>query len=308
MEEVACNLCGARDFTVVFGAGVAQRNQVVRCSRCRFMYATPRLETHHDHWPDVADFDYQTHVPLRYQKERVQVRDLAPTRRLLAELHPRHGKCVEVGCSLGFQLAAMRDDGWEVLGIEPDRHACRHATEKLGVPTLCSVYRDGLLADASVDVLIMLHVIEHVPDAMATLRSIHRVLKPGGHLVLETPRYDTLVFRILGRRERNVSLDDHIFFFTVESLRRAYEMAGFSLERLVLPGRSLSAERFLHLAAARLGLQPLRRVADWVSRRSSLRDWTMNINLRDIQRVCLRRVEPAPAPVSHPQRTEQPSV
>lgn len=295
MEHVACNLCGTKDFRVVFRPGVAQQNQVVRCVGCGFMYASPRLEAHHDHWPDVADFDYETHVPLRYQKERVQVRDLAPTRRLLAELHPNRGKCVEVGCSLGFQLAAMRQDGWDVLGIEPDRHACRHATDKLGVPTICSVYQDGLLPDASVDVLVMLHVIEHVPDPVSTLRSVHRALKPGGHLVLETPRYDTLMFRILGRRERNVSLDDHIFFFTVESLRRAYELAGFSLERLVIPPRSLSAERLVQLVATHSGIRRAHRAADWLARRLPLKDWNVSVNLRDIQRVCLRRVDAAPA-------------
>ena len=67
----------------------------------------------------------------------------------------------------------------------------------------------------------MLHVIEHVPDPVGTLREIWRILKPGGHLILETPRYDTAMFWLLGRRERSLSCDGHIFFFTNESLRRA---------------------------------------------------------------------------------------
>ena len=46
--------------------------------------------------------------------------------------------------------------------------------------------------------VVFIHVIEHVPDPLETLRSIYRVLKPGGHLVIETPRYDSLMFKLLG--------------------------------------------------------------------------------------------------------------
>ncbi len=292
MRQVACLLCGEEEYSVVFPPGLAQRHQVVRCGSCGFMYASPQIEANHDHWPEERDFDYAVRSPMRIQKERVQVRDLAPTRKLVAALHPNRGKCVEVGCGLGFQLAAFEDDGWDVLGIEPDKHACRHATEKLGVPTICSVFREGLLPDASVDVLVMLHVIEHVPDPIAALRAVHRALRPGGHLILETPRYDTLMFRLLRHRERNVSLDDHVFFFTVESLRRAYELAGFALEGQVFPGRSLSAERLVQLAGAGSRLRGAGSAADWLCRRLPLRNWTVSVNLRDIQRVCLRRAEP----------------
>jgi len=62
--------------------------------------------------------------------------------------------------------------------------------------------------------------------------------------VLETPRYDTLMLKLLGRRERSLSCDGHIFFFTIDSLRRLYEIAGFELERLDYPPRSLTLDRW----------------------------------------------------------------
>lgn len=46
------------------------------------------------------------------------------------------------------------------------------------------------MADASLDGIVSLDVLEHVPDTMAALREFVRVLKPDGVLVLTVPFYD----------------------------------------------------------------------------------------------------------------------
>lgn len=43
--------------------------------------------------------------------------------------------------------------------------------------------------DCSFDEVRLIHVIEHVGDVMATMSEIHRILRPGGRLVMETPHY-----------------------------------------------------------------------------------------------------------------------
>ena len=35
----------------------------------------------------------------------------------------------------------------------------------------------------------LIHVIEHVGDVIATMEELHRILKPGGQIILETPHY-----------------------------------------------------------------------------------------------------------------------
>ena len=60
----------------------------------------------------------------------------------------------------------------------------------------------------------MMHAIEHVSDPYSTWKEIYPILKPGGIFVMETPRYDTLMFKLLGKRERSLSCDGHIYFFT----------------------------------------------------------------------------------------------
>ena len=57
------------------------------------------------------------------------------------------------------------------------------------------------------------------------------------------------MFQLLGKRERSLSCDGHIFFFTTGTLKQAYEKAGFLLERLEFVGRSLTLDRLAHNVA-----------------------------------------------------------
>ncbi|MFM8531029.1 MAG: class I SAM-dependent methyltransferase [Ilumatobacteraceae bacterium] len=43
------------------------------------------------------------------------------------------------------------------------------------------------LPDASIDILLTPHVLEHVPDTGRALHEIHRILRPGGRMYLQVP-------------------------------------------------------------------------------------------------------------------------
>jgi SAM-dependent methyltransferase len=45
------------------------------------------------------------------------------------------------------------------------------------------------LEDQSFDTVVSTELLEHVPDPLRALREMHRLLKPGGYLILATPMY-----------------------------------------------------------------------------------------------------------------------
>lgn len=116
---VACNLCGADDPVVVFEAGRAQSNRIVRCARCGLMYGSPRIvELDLDR---VARFDpgyldgmLARDYDPRMDKESFQVIDWDDAKAWLAQRFPSRGRLLEVGCGLGFLSCHFQRDGWRV--------------------------------------------------------------------------------------------------------------------------------------------------------------------------------------------------
>lgn len=94
------------------------------------------------------------------------------------------------------------------------------------------------MADASVDLFICNHVLEHVPDVAAALREIYRVLKPGGTAILQVPlalRLDRSIELPLTstgeERIERLGQDDHLRLFTPADYLATLEAAGFAVER-----------------------------------------------------------------------------
>ncbi|MGC8640248.1 MAG: class I SAM-dependent methyltransferase [Isosphaeraceae bacterium] len=297
-EPVLCNYCKVDDATVVFGPGVAQINQIVRCNRCGLMYSNPRTKAPDHVNLSRADPNFNPLTPgnWRILKEKIQVRDYDRTRKLLNNLRPERGKLLEVGCGLGYLLAAFRDDGWDVLGVEPYYQACRYAGAELGIEVKNAILETAEFPDESFDVVLLNHVIEHIEDPLGTLREVNRVLKPGGHFVIETPRYDTLSFKLLGRRERSINCGGHIYFFTTQTLKNLYEAAGFEQVDLRYTGRSLTMERMLWNVGVVSKSKTVQKALEVLSRKLGLSNVRLYVNFRDVQRACVKKVSRSSSP------------
>lgn len=289
-KEVACNCCSGDQATTVFEAGVAQVHRIVRCNRCGLLYASPRAVTH-EHQEGVEEIheDSEEYTAQRIEKEELQVKDYARTLRLLRTLYPQRGKLLEVGSGFGYLLAEFRKDGWDVHGIDPYDLACDYTRKTHGIETKQVTVEDADYPEESFDVVIMNHVIEHMTDPIGSLRMVHRLLKRGGHLVIETPRYDTLMFKLLGKRERSVSCDQHIYFFTRESLQKMYEEAGYREVKTWSTGRSLTLERLAWNLGVISKMKGVRKALEVLSRKLKLNNVRIYLNARDIQRVCVQK-------------------
>ncbi|OLE16650.1 MAG: hypothetical protein AUI36_37220 [Cyanobacteria bacterium 13_1_40CM_2_61_4] len=288
---VNCNNCGACEREVVFPPGVAQKHQIVRCMNCGLMYAYPRATA------NIANYEAagQTREPMSLQTPEVirsfdKLPDYEPIGLELRKLLPRGKALLEVGCHAGVLLDRFRGQGWNVSGVDPDSRAANFASSHYRLDVKASTLEDAGYDSATFDAVVMLHVIEHLDDPAGTVGVIARLLRPGGLLVVETPVYDTLMFRLLGRRERSLSCDGHIVFYTGGTLAALLERCGFEIVAQRRVGRTMSLGRLLWNIGVMSKSKTLQHMIERASNALGLiHRGRLYLNTRDMVRIFARK-------------------
>jgi len=147
------------------------------------------------------------------------------------------GKLLDVGCGGGRLLKRMKKCGWQVEGTDFDAQATQRVTARYGIRTHVGDLPQCQLPANSFDAITMSQTIEHLYDPAATLHECLRILKPGGLLVMTTPNVDSLGANEFGAFWRGWEAPRHLHLFSVESLRRLTQQAGFE----VIEARTYSA-------------------------------------------------------------------
>lgn len=148
-------------------------------------------------------------------------------------------RILDVGCGLGIYVKKLRQFSDDVHGVDIDPAKVREASAILPnireAPAECLPY-----PDATFDVLLSHEVLEHVSDDQAAVREAHRVLKPGGRMVVFVPNrlypFETHGIYWRGRYHfgnyplvnylpdfLRVRLCPHVRAYTYRSLRRLFE-------------------------------------------------------------------------------------
>lgn len=143
----------------------------------------------------------------------------------------RNSTIVEVGCGKGQFLRKLvslpgannKGFGFDPSYVGPD-------TDLDGRLAFRRCYYDDTCTDVAADVVVCRHVIEHVPDPMALLRSVRAALAhaPDARVFFETP----CVEWILRNRVVWDFFYEHCSLFTAASLSLAFQRSGFAVERV----------------------------------------------------------------------------
>ncbi|MEY3019843.1 MAG: hypothetical protein RLZZ272_827 [Actinomycetota bacterium] len=128
--------------------------------------------------------------------------------RFVVELAREHDvtRLVDAGCGEGYGLGLLAeglgigavpgtDAPRTIVGLELDPRVAAHARQRYGVDPAVTVIEAELgaipLPGASVDLVTLLQVIEHLHDVARTLDELVRLVRPDGTLVVSTPNRRT---------------------------------------------------------------------------------------------------------------------
>lgn len=130
---------------------------------------------------------------LEFIRERLDV--YRPVLEVLHGAVPER-RVTDLGCGRGEWLDILQSMGFEAHGVDLDEGMLAAPRERgLSVQVADAIEHLDALPDASRAMISALHVVEHIPfeQVQALVAHAHRVLVPGGLLILETPNPENLV-------------------------------------------------------------------------------------------------------------------
>ncbi|MEX0703085.1 MAG: class I SAM-dependent methyltransferase [Planctomycetales bacterium] len=139
---------------------------------------------------------------------------------------PRGARVLDVGCGRGVLLGTLADLGMEVHGFEVSRAAAAGADLRAAIRIAPDLIEAGYAAE-QFDLVVSWHVLEHVRDPRAVLEEIHRLLKPGGRVVVAVPNFSSWQARWAGPAWFHLDLPRHLHHFPLPALERLLGRCGF---------------------------------------------------------------------------------
>jgi SAM-dependent methyltransferase len=133
------------------------------------------------------------------------------------------GAFLDIGAGNGYVARGLIEAGIDCILLEPGIDGALAARARGIDPVICARLEDLALPPARIAAAGMFDVLEHIEDDAATLRHVHRLLRPDGRLFLTVPAYPFLT-----------SVDDvyagHFRRYTTASIGRVLAEAGFRIE------------------------------------------------------------------------------
>jgi len=156
---------------------------------------------------------------------------------MLARRHGKHGgRLLEIGSGLGH-LVGQLEDTFLTYGIDLNHWAVKLSKKVAKETALHTASAQELpFASGVFDIVVIKHIVEHLPQPDKAIAEISRVTARRGTLILSTPNLDSLLKPWKGERWIGYQDPTHI------SLRKPAEWldmlraAGFSIERVFADG------------------------------------------------------------------------
>ncbi len=209
---------------------------IVTCQGCGFIYVRdyPSVEFLREYYSSTYSGTIYADEEGKYQPAGGVLRRLkywAFTRWIRTHFpKDKPIQTLELGCGQGdFLRSVKNDDRFDARGLDyadaPIAYAC-----SLGLKAEKGDIQSKKYDDESFDLVVALHVMEHVHDPNETFSEIYRILRPGGYAFVVCPCVSHFKVKLAGENWKYLGPPGHLWYYSPKSLSGLMKKAGFSIK------------------------------------------------------------------------------
>lgn len=285
-----CNLCGSntiKPYCPENGRGLVQ------CTSCGLVYVGKQPDAQelyalygetYFHNDESGEVGYSNYIADEANIRKTAQRRLA----FVEKFTDKVGKLLDVGCAMGFIMNTAHQRGWQVEGLDVSAFAVEYVRERFGHEAHHGSLTDLTFEEGAYDLITMYDVIEHVPDPKANMQKIASLLRRGGIYELATPDVGSFPARLTGKRWIGYKMsEEHVYYFSVDTLRKMLNDAGFDVLHVRHLGKYVTLGLFLN----RLGFYVpiISKPLQWLERAFGISKWSFYVNSFDIVAITARK-------------------
>ena len=219
-EKADCTICKNSTLHTIFRKNLFK---YVKCDNCNLVFVSPRLKM--EEVNKIYSICFEGKLEKK-QGESDQSKHYSLIKTF--EKFRSNNRILDIGCFNGIFLKGAKDLNWEVYGTEVSSDVIKHAVQNTdGGDIRYGELEEINYPDNYFDVIVLLDVIEHLPDPYKTVKEINRILRPGGLLYFDTPNFNSLERYIVGKKLHTI-FPWHFYYFTPSSVKNLLKQSGFA--------------------------------------------------------------------------------
>jgi 2-polyprenyl-3-methyl-5-hydroxy-6-metoxy-1,4-benzoquinol methylase len=248
-ELINCHVCGSQiqDHQLISSKerhGLAM--DTVACKNCGLVFTNPRMSK--ESFADFYTKYYRELYNYKFGKNDLKAlfkNNYENGKKVYSFVHPfikENIKVLEIGCANGGLLRFFSEMGHEVTGLDLGEQEIEFGKKYYNL-NLIHKSIDDYYSQEKQDLIIMIHVIEHLTDCQTTMNKIFENLNDSGLLYISAPDIDTLKNGEIYKGDwLKLMQNAHTIHFDKKSMQNLLQKYGFELHHFE-PGMSLLARK-----------------------------------------------------------------
>ena len=215
----------------------------VSCISCNSLFLSPRPseKSFDEFYKDSKSSKYwaENFFPATAESRRAKIfiPRVKRLNNLCTEMGFNPSIVLDIGAGYGICLEEWRKIASEsrVIGVEPSKHLADICRKK-DIEVIEEVAEDVEGFDGMVDLLVCFEVLEHIHSPIDFIKKLHKLIKPGGYILLSTLTIDGFDLQVLWDKSDSISPPHHINFFSIKGFNALLNRCGFKDINIFTPG------------------------------------------------------------------------